>query len=47
MSLSSGVSHQVSDRINSFLKQRAIPGLKIETWGTQRLTSRAGDSLRI
>jgi hypothetical protein len=23
-----------SDRVNSYLKHRGIPGLKIETWGT-------------
>jgi hypothetical protein len=27
--------NQVIDRMNSFLRNRGIPGLKIETWGTQ------------
>lgn len=29
-----GVKIQISGRVNSLLKHRGIPGLKLETWGT-------------
>jgi hypothetical protein len=37
---------EVSDHVNSFLKHRAIPGLKIETRGTQNLYRNKGSEAR-